>query len=109
MKCGDCHQDILQKNPEMCPYCKSKNLISDDELARIERVQTLTENKKLEKAGRKTNYAISANVNIAKISSISMECPHCGASQLLATKSNEVICAHCKKRYVIPKKVLDLL
>jgi Zn finger protein HypA/HybF involved in hydrogenase expression len=109
MKCRNCHQDILQKNPEMCPYCKSKNLISDDELARIEREQTLEEDKKTEKAGRKTNYANSANINIAKISSISLKCPHCGTSQILTSKSNEVICVHCKKRYIIPKKVLDLL
>jgi hypothetical protein len=68
----------------------------------------------LEKAGEcrrfaKTSYVISANLNIAKIGSISMECPHCGASQPISSKSNEVTCSYCNKMYVIPKKVLELL
>jgi hypothetical protein len=57
----------------------------------------------------KTTYVVSANVNIAKVGSISMECPHCSASQPIASKSNEVTCSYCKKNYVIPKKVLELL
>ncbi len=57
----------------------------------------------------KTNYVVSANVNISKAGTISIECPHCGASQPIATKSNEVTCKFCGKNYVIPKKVLDLL
>jgi len=27
MKCANCHQEILENNPEECPYCNSKNLI----------------------------------------------------------------------------------
>ena len=57
----------------------------------------------------KTNYVVSANVNIGKTGTISMDCPHCGASQPIATKSNEVTCKFCGKNYVVPKKVLDLL
>jgi len=57
----------------------------------------------------KTNYVVSANVNIGKAGTISMDCPHCGASQPIATKSNEVTCKFCGKNYVVPKKVLDLL
>ena len=57
----------------------------------------------------KTSYVISANVNIGKVSTIGMECPHCGASQPLSSKNNEVTCKYCGKNYVIPKKVLDLL
>jgi ribosomal protein S27AE len=57
----------------------------------------------------KTNYVVSANLNIGKVGTISMDCPHCGASQPIATKSNEVTCKFCGKNYVIPKKVLDLL
>jgi len=60
------------------------------------------------KMGR-TNYVIQANINIGKVGSISMECPFCGASQPIASKSNEVVCSYCKKTYVIPKNVLDLL
>jgi tetratricopeptide (TPR) repeat protein len=57
----------------------------------------------------KTNYVVSANLDIAKVGTISMNCPHCGASQPIATKTNEVTCKFCGKNYVIPKKVLDLL
>jgi hypothetical protein len=57
----------------------------------------------------KTNYVVSANVNIGKNGTISMECPHYGASQPIATKSNEVTCKFCGKNYLVPKKVLDLL
>lgn len=27
MKCVNCHEEILEDNPDMCPYCGSKNLI----------------------------------------------------------------------------------
>ena len=57
----------------------------------------------------KTNYVVSANVNIGKVGTTRMECLHCGASQPIATKSNEVTCKFCGKNHVIPKKVLDLL
>ena len=57
----------------------------------------------------KTNYVVSANLNVGKVGTISMDCPHCGASQPIATKSNEVTCKFCGNNYVIPKKVLDLL
>ncbi|MCJ7559107.1 hypothetical protein MUO79_00625 [Candidatus Bathyarchaeota archaeon] len=67
-----------------------------------------------EKAGEcrrlaKTNYVVSANLNLGRVGTISMECPHCGASQPLVSKSNEVTCSFCGKKYVIPKKVLELL
>ena len=57
----------------------------------------------------KTNYVVSANVNIGKTGTISMDCPYCGASQPIATKTNEVTCKFCGKNYLVPKKVLDLL
>jgi len=129
MKCGGCQRDILQRNPEMCPYCGSKNLLSDEQAANIR----IKEIERLERAGRyedaaliyeelelmgkaeecrkkaKTNYVASAGKKVGKISAIRMECPHCGASQLLTPKSNEIVCSHCGKSYVIPKKILDLL
>lgn len=57
----------------------------------------------------KTNYVVTANLDIGKVGSISMDCPYCSASQPIASKSNEVTCKYCGKNYVIPKKVLDLL
>ena len=112
-----------------CPYCGSTNLISETDdipnlIAEIEKLQMAgryedaalryEELEMWDKAGEcrrmaKTSYVISANVNIGKISTISMECPHCGASQPLSQKSNEVTCKYCGKNYIIPKKVLDLL
>ena len=126
MKCANCNTEIMQTNPTLCPYCGSRNLVSNE--------QAFTDEvEKLEKAGRyedaalkyeelemwdkagncrrmaKTNYVVSANVNIGKVGTISIDCPHCGASQPVTTKSNEVTCKFCGKSYVIPKKVLELL
>lgn len=144
MKCATCKEEILQSNAPLCPYCGSRNLVSDEQVdqedgqaSRKEAVKNreglLERAGKLERAGRyedaakkyeeldmwdkagdcrrmaKTNYVVSANVNIGKVGTISMECPFCGASQPIATKSNEVICKFCGKNYVIPKRVLDLL
>lgn len=91
MICADCKQDIMQRDPELCPYCHSKNLISEEQFAELEKANPI---KKKE---------------MGKIDSIVMECPYCGASQKLASKSNEVTCASCNKTYVISEKILDLL
>jgi DNA-directed RNA polymerase subunit RPC12/RpoP len=118
MKCADCREEILQKNPQKCPYCGSTNLISKkDDVPNI-----LEEIKKLKKAGKYEEAALRyeelemwdkateiRKLNIGKVSTISMECPHCGESQQLSLKNNEVTCKHCGKKYVIPKKVLELL
>jgi len=126
MKCADCKAEIMQSNPTLCPYCGSRNLVSNEEvmtdeaeiLERAGRYEDVAEKYEelamWDKAGdcrrmAKTNYVVSANINIGKVGSIAMDCPHCGASQLVATKSNEVTCEFCRKKYVIPKKVLDLL
>lgn len=133
MKCLDCNEEILATDAEMCPYCFSKNLASDEVVTELEKTKTLKDIENFERAGRyedaallceqlamwdkageirrkgKTSYVISANVNIGKVGSISMECPHCGASQPITSKSNEVACSYCKRNYVIPKKVLELL
>jgi len=92
MKCADCHQDILQVKPEMCPYCRSKNLVSDEKFEGFTEESAQNEIKKL-----------------GKVDSINMECPYCGTSQPLASKSNEVACCSCRKVYLIPKRVLELL
>lgn len=94
VKCTNCHEEILQENPTVCPYCGSKVFISDEEI----RGQEIEEIKQLERVGRfeeaaqryeklemwdeagearrmaKTNYVVSANLNIGKIGAISMEC-----------------------------------
>jgi DNA-directed RNA polymerase subunit RPC12/RpoP len=118
MKCADCGEEILQKNPEKCPYCGSTNLISKkDEIPIV-----LTEIGKLKKAGKYEEAALKyeelemwdkakeiRKLNMGKISTITMKCPHCGASQALSSKNNMVTCKHCKKNYIIPKEILELL
>ena len=118
MKCADCKEEILQKDPQKCPYCGSTNLISkEDEVPTI-----LAEIEKLKKTGKYEEAALkyeelemwdkakeTRELNMGKVSSINMECPHCGASQPLSSKNNMVKCKHCGKNYVIPKKVLEIL
>ena len=118
MKCADCREEILQQNPQKCPYCGSTNLISKvDEIPTV-----LAEIKQLKKAGKYEEAALKyeelemydkakeiRKLNMGKIGTINMECPHCGASQPLSSKNSKVTCKRCKKTYVIPKKVLELL
>jgi len=118
MKCADCQEEILQKDPQKCPYCGSTNLISkEDEVPII-----LAEIEKLKKAGKYEEAALkyeelemwdkakeTRELNMGKVSSINMECPYCSASQPLSSKNNMVKCKHCGKNYVIPKKVLEIL
>lgn len=69
----------------------------------------------LEKAGEcrrldRTTYVVSANVHVGKDGGISVDCPHCGGSQPIESKgTSEVTCKYCGRKYIIPKKVLDLL
>ena len=118
MKCADCGEEILQKDPEKCPYCGSANLISIKDIIPT----VIAEIEKLKKAGKYEEAALKyeelelldkaeecRRLNMGKVSTINMECPHCGASQPLSSKSNEVKCTHCRKKYVIPKEVLQLL
>jgi DNA-directed RNA polymerase subunit RPC12/RpoP len=129
MKCGKCHQDILQDNPESCPYCGSKTLLSDEDADKME----IREIEKLERTGKyeeaaaryealemwdkagdcrrraKPSHVVQANLSVAKVGAISMVCPHCGGSQSIASKSGQVTCKRCGKAYAIPKKVFDLV
>ena len=118
MKCADCGEEILQKDPLKCPYCGSTNLISKEDVIQ----NGLAEIEKLKKAEKYEEAALKfeelemwdeareiRNINMGKVSTISMECPRCGASQPLSSKSNEVKCKSCGRKYVIPKKVLELL
>ena len=129
MKCADCGEEILQKDPQKCPYCGSANLISSEDVVS----NSIAEIEKLEKAGRyeaaalryeklemwdkakecrriaKTSPAISAKIKTGKVSAISIECPYCGASQPVSSKNNKVKCKKCGKKYIVPKKVLRIL
>jgi uncharacterized Zn-finger protein len=119
MRCANCHQDILQANPVVCPYCRGRKFeesLPDDQIEDdSERLKTLKEIKRLERTGHYKEAALkrkeleTVSVKEGKIGSISMKCPYCGSSQTLVSKSNEVVCAHCKKSYAVPEKVLDLL
>jgi DNA-directed RNA polymerase subunit RPC12/RpoP len=118
MKCADCGEDILQRNPQKCPYCGSTNLLSIKDI-----VPTVTaEIEKLKKAGQYEEAALKyeeidmldkaeecRKLNMGKVSKISLECPHCGETQPVSSKNNTVKCKHCSKTYGIPKKVLELL
>jgi DNA-directed RNA polymerase subunit RPC12/RpoP len=118
MKCADCGEDILQKDPQKCPYCGSVNLLSEKETLD----QLTAEIETLKKAGKYEEAALKyeelemwdkakeiRELNMGKVRAVSMECPHCGAAQPLSSKSNEIKCNHCGKNYGISKKVLELL
>jgi DNA-directed RNA polymerase subunit RPC12/RpoP len=118
MKCADCGEEILQKNPQKCPYCGSTNLLSMKDIVPT----VIAEIEKLKKAGKYEEAALKyeeidmldkaeecRKLNMGKVSKITMECPHCGESQQLSSKNNSVKCKHCGKTYGIPKKVLELL
>jgi len=118
MKCADCGEEILQKNPQKCPYCGSTNLLSMKDVVPT----IMAEIEKLKKAGKYEEAALKyeeidmldkaeecRKLNMGKISKITMECPHCGETQPLSSKNNSVKCKHCGKNYGVPKKVLELL
>ena len=127
--CADCKEELLSASMHLCPYCGSKKIVPYEEYnpAKIEKIEKLIKTGRYteaaqayeelemwEKAGEcrklgKKSSVVSANINVGKVASISMNCPHCNASQPLVSKSNEVTCSYCKKSYIIPKKVLDLL
>jgi ribosomal protein S27AE len=129
MRCIDCREEILQKDPQKCPYCGSSNLISkkDDVPNTIAEIEKLKKARKYEAAAlgyeelemwdeagqcrrmAETSHVISAKIKTGKVSAISMECPYCSASQPLSSKNDKVTCKHCGKKFVIPKKVLRLL
>jgi DNA-directed RNA polymerase subunit RPC12/RpoP len=128
MKCADCGQDILQENPAMCPYCRSKNLISEEDENKARK-----EIDKLAKAGRyeeaalryekidlwdqakecrqlaKRKHVGSAKAEMGKVATVTLSCPHCSATQSFAGKSAEAVCSRCGTTYKIPKNVLALM
>ena len=128
MKCGDCGQDILQAHPEMCPYCKSKKLISEEDnsketqaaeqLAKAGRYEDaalkyerldLWDKAKSCRAQAKKKHAGRAELQEGKVEAITLACPHCGSSQPVNLNSVEETCSHCGTTYLIPEKIKDLL
>lgn len=117
-KCLDCREEILQRDPQKCPYCGSTNLISkkDDVSNVIAEIEQLTKDGRYEDAALRYEELEmwdkadeTRNLNMGKVSAINMACPHCGVSQPLSSKKTEVTCKHCGKKYGVPKKVLELL
>jgi transposase-like protein len=116
-RCGNCREEILQKNPQKCPYCGSTNLVSTEEVI----PEVLAEIEELKRAGKYEDAALkyeeiemwdNANdirkSNVGKVSAITIECPYCGASQVFSSKSAKAKCKNCGKNYAIPKKVIEL-
>ncbi len=128
MKCGDCGQDILQANPELCPYCRSRNLISEEDASKEAKdIERLVKAGRYEEAAlkyekldlwdkakdcrmhAKKNRAGLANLETGKVGTINLVCPHCNASQPVALKSGEETCSRCGTSYKIPDKVRELI
>jgi ribosomal protein S27E/DNA-directed RNA polymerase subunit RPC12/RpoP len=128
MKCADCGQDILQAHPEMCPYCKSKNLISEEDNSKeIQNAEQLAKAGRYEDAALKyekldmwdkakscravarKKHTGSSDLQEGKIETVTLTCPHCGNSQPISSKSTEEICTQCGTTYLIPEKIKDLL
>jgi DNA-directed RNA polymerase subunit RPC12/RpoP len=119
MKCADCKEEIMQKNPKKCPYCGSTKFVSEKDLI----PSILAEIKELKKTGKYEEAAMKyeelemwdkakeiRELNMGRVNTINMECPHCGTSQPLSSKNkkNQVKCVHCGKNYIIPKEVLEI-
>lgn len=117
-RCGDCREEILQKNPKKCPYCGGTNLVSvKDALSDM-----LSEIDRLKKSGKYEDAALKYEElemwdkaeeirkrNVGKVSSITVKCPHCGEAKEISAKNNEIKCKRCAKKYTVPKKALELL
>ncbi len=128
MKCGDCGQDILQAHPEMCPYCRSKNLVSEEDESK-----EIHEAERLAKAGRyedaalryekldlwnqakscrllaKKKHAASGTLQVGRVGTVNILCPHCDSSQSIDSKSKEETCTRCGTTYLVPEKVIEML
>jgi hypothetical protein len=128
MKCRDCGQDILQAHPQICPYCKSKNLISEEDAPKeIQEAERLAKTGRYEDAAlkyeqldlwdkakecrrlNKKKHAGSVDLPTGKVKSVSMVCPHCGSVQPVDAKLIEETCSHCGTAYLVPSKVRDLI
>ena len=84
VKCKKCHQEILQSNPRMCPYCGNKEFAPVEEIA-------------------------EDVMETGIVKSIVLKCPYCGEKQLISSKAEEIKCKKCLKKYEVPVKARELL
>jgi ribosomal protein S27AE len=127
MKCGDCGQDILQQHPQMCPYCRSKNLIAEEDETKV-----IAEIERLAKAGHCEEAALrfekldqwdkarecrrmdkkrlldAPDMPTGKVGTINVVCPHCGESQPLRAGLDKESCRHCGIVYKVPEKLREI-
>jgi hypothetical protein len=127
MKCADCGQEILQAHPELCPYCKGKNLISEEDTPKLtQEAEQMAKAGKYEEAAlnfeklemwkeardcrvqAKKKHKSQATPKTGKVGAVSIICPHCGASQAVNLKLAEETCNRCGTTYLIPKEALGL-
>jgi len=85
VKCRNCHQEILQSNPNQCPYCGSKEFLSEEEVALMD--QEVLES--------------------ATVESITLRCPYCGEKQSITSSVEEIVCRKCNKKYQVPDNVRE--
>jgi hypothetical protein len=121
MKCAKCGYDFIQRNPEMCPSCGGKEIVTEEKLIeiylkseRFEDAAALYEEldllDKAEECRKKANpNYVTPQSQMGKVCSVNMECPHCKKTQEVTSKKNEVICTNCNKKYAVPEKVFELL
>ncbi len=121
MRCAKCGWDFIQRNPEMCPRCGGKEIVTEEQLIesylkseRYEDAALLYEELELfdkaEDCRKKANpNYVTPKSPIGRICSIEMECPHCKNIQLIVSKKNAVIFTKCNKKYAIPEKVFEIL
>ncbi len=129
MKCGDCGQEILQADPAMCPYCRSKNLISEedetkarkeiDRLAKAgnyeeaalkyEKMELWDKAKECRIMAKKKQQKGAAKIEAGKVVAVTLSCPHCSAEQPFAGKAQEEMCSRCGTTYRVPKNAVALM
>jgi hypothetical protein len=105
-------RDILNLN-FLCASCR--NLYEKDLEQRKQEVNEFRKNLStlLYEAQHPPREIISYNIvvefSLGRDGTISVKCPYCGASDLLHSKESEATCRYCGKKYIIPKKILDLI
>jgi DNA-directed RNA polymerase subunit RPC12/RpoP len=114
VRCSVCKEEILQKNPEQCPYCGGRSFVSSED-AVLNEIDGLLKQGRFEEAavmyeelGMLDKAREIRESNMGKVMSVNIECPHCGRPQSLAQKTGDVSCNSCGKTYFVPKKVLEL-
>jgi hypothetical protein len=112
----------------MCPYCRSKNLISEEDSSKeIHEAEQLAMTGRYEEAAlkyekvdlwdkakecrrvSKKKHDDSADLPFGKVGEVSMICPHCGASKPVNPRMHEETCSRCGTTYAIPDRIREVL